>query len=313
MKISKDKLLHNLIVDSRQQYALYFKNRNEIIEQYCNCDPNTNFRMASVAKQFIAFSVLCLAESGAVNINTKLSQIFNDLPEYMQDITIRHLLTHTSGIRDYEDRPNIGRKQITDSQVFAYLKTLKSGYFKPGTKYRYSNGGYIILGQVIEKISGQKLSSFVRSSVLLPVGMHNSLIYTQGVSKIKNRAYGHKITNNNRMIVFDQGPDTATQADGGLYSSIHDLKKYLRFIQQSSLAKKMFVPNILPNGMNTKYGFGLRVLKHKNYKIIYHCGETCGTNTIIGFIPRLDIEFAFMTSLNGIDTEFLLKNILHHL
>lgn len=313
MKISTDDLLRNLVVDSRQQYALYFRSKNEIIEKYNDCGSNTNFRMASVTKQFVAFSVLRLIESGAVSVNTKLSQIFNDLPEYMQDITIRHLLTHTSGIRDYEDRPNIGRKQITDSQVFAYLKTLKNGYFKPGTKYRYSNGGYIILGQVIEKISGQTLPVFVRRSILLPAGMHNSLIYTQGVSKIKNRAYGHKITNNNRMIIFDQGPDTATQADGGLYSSVHDLKKYLRFIQQSSLAKKMFVLNILPNGMNTKYGFGLRVLKRKNYKIIYHCGETCGTNTIIGFIPRLDIEFAFMTSLNGIDTEFLLKNILHHL
>lgn len=313
MKISTDDLLRNLVIDSRQQYALCFRSKNEIIEKYNDCGSNTNFRMASVTKQFVAFSVLRLIESGAVNINTKLSQIFNDLPEYMQDITIRHLLTHTSGIRDYEDRPNIGRKQITDSQVFAYLKTLKREYFKPGTKYRYSNGGYIILGQIIEKISGQTLPVFVRRSILLPAGMQNSLIYTQGVSKIKNRAYGHKITKNNRMIGFDQGPDTATQADGGLYSSIHDLKKYLRFIQQSSLAKKMFVPNILPNGMNTKYGFGLQVLKHKNYKIIYHCGETCGTNTIIGFIPRLDIEFAFMTSLNGIDTEFLLKNILHHL
>ena len=183
MKISTDDLLHNLIVDSRQQYALYFKNRNEIIEQYCNCDPNTNFRMASVTKQFVAFSVLRLIESGAVSVNTKLSQIFGGLPEYMQDITIRHLLTHTSGIRDYEDRPNIGRKQITDSQVFAYLKTLKSGYFKPGTKYRYSNGGYIILGQIIEKISGQTLPLFVRRSILLPAGMHNSLIYTRVFQK----------------------------------------------------------------------------------------------------------------------------------
>ena len=84
MKISKDKLLHNLIVDSRQQCALYFKNRNEIIEQYCNCDPNTNFRMASVAKQFITFSVLCLAESGAVNINTKLYIIVARLVEQTQ-------------------------------------------------------------------------------------------------------------------------------------------------------------------------------------------------------------------------------------
>ena len=312
MKISADKLLQNIVIDSRQQYALYLKTKQGIIEQYGGKGTNsyTNFRMASVTKQFVAFSVLTLIESGAVNINTNLSQIFDDLPKYMKNITIRHLLTHTSGLVDYEDRPKIGRKQITDTKVFAYLKTLKRAYFKPGTKYRYSNGGYIILGQIIEKASGKKLPFFVHNAILSPAGMHNSVIYTKGVSVIKNRAYGHKITGNNRIIVCDQGPNTATQGDGGLYSSIHDLKKYLCFIQHNHLGQKMFVPNILPNGTNTKYGFGLQILKHKNYKIIYHCGETIGTSTIIGFIPRLGIEFAFMTALNGIDTEIFLKNLL---
>ncbi len=312
MKISLHRLLHNTVIDSRQQYALYLKTKQVCIEKYGGKDTNsyTNFRMASVTKQFVAFSVLTLIESGAVNINTTLSQIFDDLPEYMKNITIRHLLTHTSGIVNYEDRPKIGRKQITDQQVFEYLKTLNHGYFKPGTKYMYSNGGYIILGQIIEKISGKKLPVFVRNAILSPAGMHNSIMYTEGVSVIKNRAYGHKITGNNRIIVCDQGPDTATQGDGGLYSSIHDLEKYLCFIQHNPLVHKMSVPNILPNGTNTKYGFGLQILKHKNYKIIYHCGKTVGTNTIIGFIPRLNIEFAFMTSLNGIDTEIFLKNLL---
>ena len=313
-KILVGKLLQNLVIDSRQQYALYLKTMQGTIEQYGGkeTDSNTNFRMASVTKQFIAFCILSLIQSGHISINSKLSQIFDDMPDYMKNITIRHLLTHTSGLIDYEDRHK-SRKQITDSEVFEYLKTLKHGYFKPGTKYRYSNGGYIILGQIIEKISKKELSVFVRDVILSPAGMNNSVVYTQGVSVIKNRAYGHKITKNNRMIVCDQGPDTATQGDGGLYSSVCDLKKYLYFIQHNSLAKKMLVPNILPNGTNTKYGFGLRILKRKNYKIIYHCGETVGTNTIIGFIPRLNIEFVFMTSLNGVDSEIFLKNLLGHL
>lgn len=312
MKILIDKLLQNLIVDSRQQYALYLKTKQGIIEQYGGKDTNsyTNFRMASVTKQFISFCILYLIKSKHISINTRLSKIFDDIPNYMKTITIRHLLTHTSGLVDYEDRPKIARKQITDYEVFEYLKTLKHGYFKPGTKYRYSNSGYIVLGQIIEKISGKKLSVFVHDTILSPAKMRNSIVYTQGVSVIKNRAYGHKITKNKRIIVCDQGPDTATQGDGGLYSSIHDLKNYLYFIQHNSLAKKMFVPNTLTNGTNTKYGFGLRILKRKNYKIVYHCGETVGTNTIIGFIPRLNIEFAFMTSLDGIDTEIFLKNIL---
>ena len=313
MQLSPDKLLQNVVTDSRQQYALYLKTRQSVIEQYGGkrTSDYTNFRMASVTKQFISFCILFLIQSRHIGINTRLSQIFDDIPEYMKSITIRHLLTHTSGLIDYEDRPKISRKQITDSKVFEYLKTLKRGYFKPGTKYRYSNGGYIILGQVIEKVSKTKLPVFVRNTILLPARMRNSLIYTQGVSVIKNRAYGHKTVRNNRIIICDQGPKTATQADGGLYSSVHDLKKYLYFIQHNPLASKMFVPNILPNSKNTGYGFGLRIIKHKNYKIIYHCGETIGTNTIVGFIPRLDIEFAFMTSLDGIDTEIFLRNLLH--
>ena len=312
MKLSPDKLLQNVVTDSRQQYALYFKTGQGIIEQYGGKDTGayTNFRMASVTKQFISFCVLSLIQSGYIGINTRLSKIFDDIPDYMKCVTIRHLLTHTSGLVDYEDRPKIGSKQITDSKVFEYLKTLKRGYFKPGTKYRYSNGGYIILGQVIEKVSKTKLPVFVRNTILLPARMRNSLIYTQGVSVIKNRAYGHKTIRNNRIIICDQGPNTATHADGGLYSSVHDLKKYLYFIQNTPLASKMFAPNILPNGKNTGYGFGLQILKRKNYKIIYHCGETIGTSTIIGFIPRLGVEFAFMTSLDGINPEIFLRNLL---
>lgn len=315
MKMSPDKLLHNVVIDSRQQYALYLKTNQGVIEQYGGKDTNTytNFRMASVTKQFISFCVLSLVKSGRIHINTRLSQIFDDIPDYMKNITIRHLLTHTSGLVDYEDRPKISRKQITDSEVFEYLKTLKRGYFKPGTKYRYSNGGYIILGQIIEKISRKTLPVFVRDAILLPAGMRHSVIYTEGVSVIKSRAYGHKIIENNRLIICDQGPNTATQGDGGLYSCIHDLRKYLYFIQRNRLAKKMFVPNILPDGKNTKYGYGLQILKRKNYKIIYHCGETIGTSTIIGFIPRLGIEFAFMTSLDSIDTKIFLKNLLRYL
>ena len=312
MQIQTNCLLRNLVVDSRQQYALYLKTTQGTIEQYDgkNTDAYTNFRMASVTKQFVAFSVLSLIDAKHMGIHTKLSQIFDDIPEYMKNITIRHLLTHTSGIMDYEDRQKIGRKQITDTEVFEYLKTLHRGYFRPGTKYRYSNGGYIILGKVIEKLSGKKLANFVHDTILSPAGMHESVIYTQGVSVIKNRAYGHKLINKNKLIIYDQGPDTATQGDGGLYSSIHDLKKYLSFIQSSKTAKKMFVSKTLPNGKSIEYGYGLRIKKYKNYKIIYHCGETCGTNTIIGFIPRLKIEFAFMTALDGIDTEIFFKNLV---
>ena len=313
MKLSVEKLLHNIVINSQQQYALYLKTRQGAIEQYNgkNINAYTNFRMASVTKQFISFCVLSLIKSRHISINTKLSQIFDDIPNYMKNITIRHLLTHTSGLADYEDRPKISRKQITDSEVFTYLKTLKRGYFKPGTKYRYSNSGYIMLGQIIEKISRKELSVFVRDAILSPAGMRQSVVYTEGVSVIKNRAYGHNITKNNRLVVCDQGPNTATQGDGGLYSSIHDLKKYLYFIQHTPLAQQMFAPNVLACGTNTKYGFGSQILKHKNYKIIYHCGKTIGTSTIIGFIPRMGIEFAFMTSLNGIDTEIFLKNLLH--
>lgn len=315
MEIEKE-LLKDLIINDKQGYAFYLKTPNLEIEKYNGLE-NLNietrkinsfsqFRLASIIKQFIAYLIIVLVKKRKINLETKLENIFHNLPEYMREITILNLLNHTSGIPDFEEM--IYKDQVTDELAFKYLKNRKTGYFKPGTEYRYSNSGYIVLRLVIEKISGQNISEFINQNIFKPLSMKYSCINFQGKTIIKNRVYGTYLTKN-KFKIKDQGRDTATIGDGGIYSNINDLKLWLNFIEKEVENNRYFYNKSIKTNRMTKYSCGLEFEKCKNYRIINHCGETIGTNTVIGFIPKKKIHFIFLTNLNDVDTYKLVKNL----
>ena len=153
------KIMNQVIINKEQGYALYFKYNDILIEKTNGLEReddrfhitfNTCFRLASVSKQFIAYAILLLIEEQLLSFSTPITEIFDDLPQYFKKITIQQLLNHTSGIYDYEKMPHQENdEQIKDKQVLEFLKTTTHTYFKPGTKYQYSNTGYILLGQII--------------------------------------------------------------------------------------------------------------------------------------------------------------------
>ena len=188
--------------------------------------PETNYRLASVTKQFTAASILLLAEDGRLTLDDRGRKWLPSLPKAAETVTIRHLLTHTSGLIDYEDViPEIFAAQLHDADVLRLLETQDRTYFRPGTGYRYSNSGYALLALIAQRASGKTFATFLRERIFQPLGMNNTVAYEEGISTVNNRAFGYT-EEAGRWNRTDQDQTSAVLGDGGIYSSIDDLAKW---------------------------------------------------------------------------------------
>src|SRR5713101_1889057 len=150
-------------------------------------DTHTNFRLASFTKQFTAMAIMLLVHDGKLHYDDKLTQILPGFPAHAKDITLRNLLNHTSGLPDYEELLEVEEKtkgpiwtpehQIQDDEVLQLLERAPSGFFAPGTSWAYSNSGYVVLGLVVGKVSGQPFGEFLRERIFSPLHMDHTLLY----------------------------------------------------------------------------------------------------------------------------------------
>lgn len=319
-----ENITHHAIVHKEQGYAFYFQHNNIEIhqtngrvcsEQSEKITYDTHFRLASVSKQFIAMGIITLVENGKLDYDTKIKDIFDELPDYFHQITVRMLLNHTSGIYDYEDMPHSETDpQVLDQDILPFLKMTTTTYFTPGEEYRYSNTGYILLGLMIENISNQNIDAYLNEYVFKPAGLLDTYVNYQGKTIIPKRAYGH-ILENGKLIVKDQYWCSATIGDGGLYSTIHELNKWITYLEnnEEQLLPSMFHPHVLPNGKHSEYGFGMRIVSVQGKNIYYHCGDTIGTNTILLFSPAFHLRCIFLTNFGGVDTTVVKENVIEYL
>lgn len=315
--ISREELLENVILNSEQGYALYYREGGETIEEYRGFEvlgtdrrigPASNFRMASITKQFIGRGIMALIEEGKLDYGTRLSGIFDGLPDYLGGVTILALLNHQAHLHDYEDMERPEGVQILDPEVLEWLAEEPGTYDEPEGAYRYSNSGYVILGLVIEKVSGQKIEDFMKERVLLPLGMADSMIDREGVTVIPHRVLGTAAGEDGRLYQLDQSKTTATIGDGGLYSSVNDLNHYLDCIVQQDL-RAIYTP-MVPIEENYWYSKGIRIVEQDGHRIYYHSGGTTGTHNLLGIIPDLGIRFIFLSNIDGLDASLMLPNIL---
>ena len=187
--------------------------------------PATAFRLASLSKQFTAAAVLLLAQEGRLRLDDPVRRWLPALPSSADGVTLHHLLSHTSGLPDYEDRmaPDFPG-QVRDADVPGLLAGGEP-FFVPGSAYRYSNTGYALLALVVEQASGQAYPDFLRERIFAPLGMHGSLALVHGVDTVAHRAYGHS-ADGDHWRRTDQSSTSAVLGDGGIYSSIDDLAKW---------------------------------------------------------------------------------------
>lgn len=260
------------------------------LEEMKTVAPETNFRLASVTKQFTAMAIMILEEQGKLAYEQTLTEIFPDFPEYGSSITVRNLLQHTSGLLDYESLiPDTATVQVRDADVLDMMKKVDSTYFEPGKQYRYSNSGYAVLAMIIEKTSGLTFARFLKEYIFDPLGMRRSVAFEKGISEVQNRAFGYTVEND--TITFsDQSITSAVLGDGGIYSSVNDLFKWDQALYTDTLVsaaslEKAFTPLTLPDGTKEIYGFGWRIDRYKGHRRIHHIGSTSGFRSALLRFP----------------------------
>jgi CubicO group peptidase (beta-lactamase class C family) len=198
------------------------------IESKTPCTPATNFRMASVSKQFTATAVMLLVDQGKLSLADTLDEFFPDFPAYGRSVKVKHLLTHTSGLPDYEDLIPAGTTlQLDDLDVLHLLMDSSEPRFKPGERFAYSNSGYALLGLIVETVAEQPFHEFMSKEIFRPLGMDKSVLYQRGLNVMPQRAYGHT-RREGGWVRADQSLTSAIRGDGAVYTSLRDYEKWLR-------------------------------------------------------------------------------------
>ncbi len=300
-------------------------------------DAHTNFRLASCTKQFTAMAIMLLVHDGKMRYDEPLTEIFPDFPAYGKTITIRNLLNHTSGLADYESlmeqQESSGgpgwseQNQIQDAEVFELLKRQNKTEFWPGTKWAYSNSGYVLLGLVVTKAWGQTFGDFLHERLFAPLNMSGILAFETNKNAIANRAYGHS-REEARWKQTDQSSTSATLGDGGVYSSLADLARWDEALAHHSLLNESemhpaLAPALLAGGSQPKwprdsdraegtpvaYGFGWFLDPSRGHKRMWHYGDTRGFHTYIERFVDDRVTIVVLCNRTDLDPEKLAGRI----
>ncbi|QNN71643.1 serine hydrolase [Thermomonas carbonis] len=261
----------------------------------------TNYRLASVSKQFTAAAILLLAQDGTLAIDDRVRRWLPSLPSATDAITLRQLLTHTSGLLDYEDlMAEAYEGQIRDAGVLALLERENRLAFPAGSAYRYSNSGYALLALVVERASGMTFPAFLHSRIFLPLGMHDTVAYVAGGEEVSNRAWGYSEIDG-QWQRSDQSSTSAVLGDGGIYSNTHDLARWDaalyddRLLSDASRALAFGKQvEVAGEGAATHYGFGWRISGDTRW----HSGETIGFRNVIVRWPAQRLTVILLSNRN---------------
>ena len=246
------------------------------------------FQLASVSKQFTAMAIMLLHEKGKLDYEDNAIKYLPDLP--YENITIRQLLNHTTGLPNYMwllEHHWKSKDLPYNTDVIELLAEHNLHlYFKPGTRFDYSNTGYILLASIVEKISNEKFADFITKNIFLPLGMNNSFVYSRALDRkyIKKlngyRRYRRRYLRNSETV------HDGVVGDKGIYSTTEDLCKwdqalYTEILVSKETLEEAFVPLTLKNNNHWQYGFGFRLKELNGQKIAYHYGAWNGFKTCL--------------------------------
>lgn len=263
------------------------------VEKKLMFTPDTPVYLASLTKQFTALAVMMLEHTGQLSYDDTLAKYFPEFPDYAQQVTLRSLLNHTAGIPDYVAL-GLERPGLTDIEVKDLLVRRPSPDFKPGERFQYSNSGYVLLGLIIEKVSGEPYARFLSTHIFKPLGMTHSFVYTQARSAVK-RARGY-----DRFGEHDDY-NLLTYGEGGIYSSASDMFKWDQALYTDTLLpqrilQQAFTRGMLNDGARTGYGFGWVIADVNSQPVYSHAGRYGGFNTYIKRFPNERTSIIFLTN-----------------
>jgi CubicO group peptidase (beta-lactamase class C family) len=248
------------------------------VEHQVPVKPETIFQSGSTGKQFTATAVMMLVEEGKLSLEDKITKYFPDAPESWNNITLRHLLTHTSGMTDYPPDFDL-RRDYTEDDLLQRIKAIPLA-FQPGEKWSYSNLAYVTLGILIHKVSGKFYGDFLQERVFKPLDMSTARIISEA-DIIPNRAAGYRVANGQLKNQNWVSPSLNTTADGALYLTVYDMAKWdaalytEKLLKRSSL-EQMWAPVKLNDGKTFPYGFGWGLGNVRGHHVIEHGGSWQG-------------------------------------
>ncbi len=260
----------------------------------------TNYRLASCTKQFTAMAIMILAERKKLSYDSRMTDFFADFPVYGKQISVSHLLNHTSGLIDYEDvMPDNTTIPLADDDVLRMMKEQDHTYAPPGSQFRYSNSGYVLLGLIVEKVSGLSFRDFLKKNIFRPLHMDHTVLYQRDDRTDPRRAYGYS-QQGDAFVQTDESLTSSTLGDGRVYSSVDDLYKWDQALYTNHLVSARTLKRAFTSGASvdqtTGYGFGWYVDHSRSLPVLWHSGNTSGFTSRIHRVP--DRKFTIIVLSN---------------
>ena len=271
------------------------------VELGVKVEPDMVFRLGSITKQFTAAAVLLLAEQGKLSLSDDMTKFLPDYPSKGRAVTIEHLLTHTSGVKSYTGIPAwraMWRKDVTVAELIDVFKN-EPADFDPGTRWAYNNSGYILLGAIIEKVSGMTYEQFLQKNIFEPLGMTHTF-YGSASRVIPRRVPGYTMSKEG-LRNAEYLSMTHPYAAGSLLSNVDDMALWdaalytEKLLKQSSL-QKAFTPYVLKDGTTTNYGFGWSRFVYEGRTVVEHGGGIHGFSTVGLRIPEDRVYVCILTN-----------------
>ena len=282
--------------------------------------PQTPSRTGSISKQFVGMCIAILAEQGKLSLDENIRKYFPDWPDYNGQITLKHLLYHTSGVREYltlvelMGKPEGSGYVYTPKELVRTLARQKELDFKPGEMYSYSNSGYFLLSEIVSRVSGMKTSAFAKKHLFDPLGMKNTHFHDDPNKIVKNRAYGYspKKGEGFRIDIVR----LKVIGDLGVFTTTEDFLKWDQNFYKNKLGKgtpdlleTVLTKGKLNNGKEISYGFGLRIDNYRGLKTISHGGSAVGYQAQFMQFPDQKFSIAILSNLSNFPTGRIARQI----
>ncbi|HYV07008.1 MAG TPA: serine hydrolase domain-containing protein, partial [Blastocatellia bacterium] len=279
--------------------------------------PGTVFHVASLSKQFTAMSVLLLAQQGKLSLDDQVRKYIPELGDFGKPLTIRHLLHHTSGLRDQWNLLimsgwRLSEDVVRDDDVLDLVSRMKALNFNPGAEHLYSNTGYTLLAQIVKRVSGQTLREFADANIFKPLGMTHTFFRDDHAVIVKNQAYAYNPAPGGAFKL--SVPNYDTVGASSLLTTVEDLARwdqnfYDYRVGGKSLVEQMQVPGVLNGGEKITYAMGLAVLKYKGLNVVEHSGGDAGYRSHLMRFPDQRFSVACLCNAGNANPSALARQV----
>jgi CubicO group peptidase (beta-lactamase class C family) len=281
--------------------------------------PTSIFHVASVSKQFTATAILLLERDGKLSLDDNIRKYLPEIPDYGTPVTIRHLLTHTSGLRDQWEllalaRGRFEEDRITEADVLDIVSRQTALNFKPGAEYVYSNTGFTLLGTIVKRVSGQSLRDFADARIFKPLGMTRTHFHDDYTMLVPGRTSAYEPVSGAGAHWRVGIPNFDTYGATSLYTTVGDLLKWEAnldhpIVGDRAMYARMETPTLLTTGDTSFYGFGMAIGNYRGARVIEHGGADAGYRSYLGRFPDKGLAIAIECNAATANTTALFHGV----